>query len=75
VVPGSSKTELAGVHGDAVKIRVAAPPEGGRANDAVCRLLSQLSGRPAELTRGGSSRSKTVLLRGARLSEIEGKLG
>lgn len=74
VVPGASRTEVAGVHGDALKVRVAAPPEGGRANDAVVGLLSELCGWPAELTRGVTSRSKTVLLRGASLSEVEQRL-
>ena len=39
VSPGAARTELAGRHGDAWKVRVSAAPERGRANDAVVRLL------------------------------------
>ncbi|MDR9450125.1 MAG: DUF167 domain-containing protein [Acidimicrobiia bacterium] len=37
-VPGASRTEIAGLHGDALRIRVAAPPEGGQANRVCVRF-------------------------------------
>jgi uncharacterized protein (TIGR00251 family) len=46
VVPGASRAELVGLLGAAVKIRVAAPPEGGQANRAVCALLADRLGLP-----------------------------
>ena len=70
VVPGASRTEVKGRHGDAIKIRVAAPPEGGKANQAVCRLLEELSGGRARIERGTSSRSKVVFLDGVSLADV-----
>lgn len=40
VVPNSSRTQIAGTLGDALKIKVAQPPEDGRANHAVLQLLA-----------------------------------
>ena len=64
VVPGASRTEVKGRYGDAIKIRVSAPPKGGRANRAVVDLLEQLVGGSAEIVKGPTSQSKTVLIRG-----------
>lgn len=64
VVPGASRTEVKGRYGDVIKVRVSAPPEGGRANRAVVELLEQLVGGSAEIVKGPSSQSKTVLIRG-----------
>ena len=64
VVPGASRTEVKGRHGDVIKVRVSAPPEGGRANRAVVDLLEQLVGGGAEIVKGSASQSKTVLIRG-----------
>jgi uncharacterized protein len=61
VNPGAGRTAVVGRHGDAVKLRVAAPPEGGRANEAVAGLLATTLGVPLErvsLTLGQTSRSK-----------------
>lgn len=65
VVPGASRTEIKGVHGSAVKIRVAAPPEGGRANAELCRLVSEMLGAPVEIVSGHGSRAKAVFVGGA----------
>lgn len=64
VVPGASRTEIKGLHGDHLRIRVAAPPEGGRANREVCDLIGGRCGTRAELISGFSSRHKRVLVPG-----------
>lgn len=73
-VPGASRTEIKGLHGDAVKVRVSAPAEEGRANGEICRLLHELTGRPAELISGARSRRKRILLRGADLETVAAAL-
>jgi len=63
VQPGASRTEVAGVHGDALKIRLAAPPAEGRANAALIAFLAEAFGVPrasVTLLRGAASRRKSV---------------
>ena len=65
VVPGASRAALAGILGDRLKVRVAEPPEGGRANRAVVALLTAwLAGAAVELVAGTGSPLKTVRVRG-----------
>ena len=65
VVPGARTAEVVGVHGDAIRLRVAAPAEGGKANRAVEKLLAEITGaRHVELIAGATSRRKRVVLRG-----------
>ncbi len=71
VVPGASRTEVKGRHGDAVKVRVAAPPEGGKANRAVLKLLEAKTGGRATLLNGAGSRRKIVLLSGTDRATVE----
>jgi uncharacterized protein (TIGR00251 family) len=61
VQPGAGRTAVVGRHGDALKVKVAAPPERSRANDACRTLVAELAGVPesaVELTAGEASRSK-----------------
>jgi uncharacterized protein (TIGR00251 family) len=63
VQPRASRTEIAGPHGDALRIRLAAPPVDGAANDALLRFLAERLGVPRStlsLVAGESSRRKTV---------------
>ena len=65
VVPGASRTEVAGLLGNRLKVRVAAPAEGGRANRAVVELLRRWLGvQTVEIVGGISSREKTVRVSG-----------
>jgi uncharacterized protein (TIGR00251 family) len=63
VVPGASRTEVAGILGDRLKVRVAAPPEKGAANRKLLDFLAKRLGLPKKavrLTAGGQSREKVV---------------
>ena len=67
VQPGASRERVVGMHGGAVKIAVAAPPEKGAANRALEKLLAEefgLSAGAVQVTAGGASRRKRVSLRG-----------
>lgn len=44
VVPGSSRTEIAGVYGEMLKVKVAAPPEKGKANKALLNFIAKQLG-------------------------------
>ena len=63
VQPGAARTEVAGTHGDALKVRLAAPPVDGKANAALLRFLAAAFGVPLRqvtLVRGETSRQKVV---------------
>ncbi len=65
VVPGASKTEVAGLHGDRLKVKVAAPPEKGAANEELLAFLAKRLGLPKKsvrLTAGAQSRAKAVAI-------------
>ena len=77
VAPGASAPGVVGRHGDAWKVRVAAAPERGRANDAVVELLAATLDVPRSsvtLVSGGGSRDKIVELTGIAPEEIERRL-
>jgi hypothetical protein len=63
VQPGAKRTEVAGVHGDALKVRLAASPVDGKANAELLRFVADAFGvslRAVTLVRGETSRQKTV---------------
>lgn len=77
VSPGSGRTEIVGRHGDGWKVRVTAPPEHGRANDAVLRLLADALAMPLDavtLVSGHGARDKIVELAGVGPAFIERRL-
>jgi uncharacterized protein (TIGR00251 family) len=74
IQPGARKTEVAGLHGDALKIRLAAPPVDGKANAALLAFLAKVCGVPksaVSLLSGETSRSKRVRIVGAEVSVLE----
>ena len=74
VSPGARRPGIAGRHGDAWKVRVAEPPEDGRANEAVLRLLADALDVPratVALVSGHSSRDKIVVLNGLEQAQTE----
>ena len=63
IQPGAKKTEIAGVHGDALKIRLAAPPVDGKANAALIAFVADrlgLAKSAVTVKSGHSSRRKVV---------------
>ena len=77
VSPGAGRSAVVGRHGDAWKLRVAAPPERGRANASVVSLLatSLEIGRPdVRIVIGAVSRDKVVEIVGLTLEEAEQRL-
>lgn len=75
--PGAARDRVLGVHGGALKVSVRAPPEGGKANAAVARLLAAGLGLRAgqlRLVRGKSSRDKSFLLDGVSRQELAARL-
>lgn len=73
VQPRASRTELAGLHGEALKIRLAAPPVDGAANAALIRFLAETLNVPrsaVEISSGLSGRRKSVVVSGLGLVEV-----
>ena len=74
VSPGARRPGIAGRHGDAWKVRVSEPPEDGRANDAVLKLLATALDVPlasVALVSGHTSRDKIVVLDGLEQAHTE----
>jgi hypothetical protein len=70
IQPGAKRSELAGLHGEALKIRLAAPPVEGRANEALLKFIAGLFDVPVrqvELKQGGQSRHKVVAITGSKV--------
>ncbi|WP_291994879.1 DUF167 domain-containing protein [Candidatus Accumulibacter sp. ACC003] len=78
VQPGAKKSETAGLYGDALKIRLAAPAIDGRANAALIEFVAQRLGlgrAAVELTSGQKSRRKRLTVSGASAEAIRRLLG
>lgn len=75
-VPGAKRDEIVGRLGDRLKIRVSAPPEGGKANKAICELVARELGiraQDVEVVRGTSSPEKTLRVRGVRAEDLKSR--
>ena len=71
---GAGRSAVVGRHGGALKVKVAAPPEGGRANEALTKLLAETLGvkpQAIELLSGQSSRSKRFRVTGVELDDLK----
>ena len=70
VQPGAKHSEIVGMHGEALKIKLAAPPIEGRANEALLKFIAELFAVPlrkVELKQGGQSRHKVVAVIGSKI--------
>jgi hypothetical protein len=77
VVPRAGKNQIAGIEGEAVKIRLNAPPVEGRANDALIEFLARILGvrrAQIEIVSGRASRRKVVRVRGVTAKQVEEKI-
>lgn len=77
VQPRSRHQEVAGARAGALVLRVTAPPEGGRANEACRHLLADLLGispGQVEIIRGHTARDKVALVRGLEVEEVSARL-
>lgn len=78
VVPGARKDEIAGMLGERLKVRVAAPPEDGKANEAVCRVIASALGlraRQVTIESGRTNPEKCVRIDGLAADEVRARLG
>ena len=76
VIPGARRTEIVGSHDGALRVRVAAPPEKGRANRAVAKVLENATGtRSAYLLTGGKTRRKRFVIVGVAPADLAARLG
>jgi uncharacterized protein (TIGR00251 family) len=79
IQPGAKKSGCAGRHGEALKIRLAAPPVDGKANEALLRFIAERLGvakSAVSLKSGQTSRHKVVEVSGlpaAALAVLDGK--
>lgn len=70
VQPGAKRSEIVGLHGGALKIKLSAPPIEGRANGALLKFIAGLFAVPlrnTELKQGGQSRHKVVAVTGSQV--------
>lgn len=65
IQPGASRSEICGVHGDRLKLKIKAPPRDGEANEALVDFIAATFSLPktkVHLIRGETSRRKDVLV-------------
>ena len=77
VQPRASRTEVAGMRGEAVKIRLAAPPVDGAANDELVRFVAAMLGvarSAVSIAAGQTSRLKTIEVDGIDRPTLEKRL-
>ena len=78
IQPGAKKTEVVGPHGEALKIRLAAPPVDGKANACLLAFLAErldVAKSAVSLISGDSSRAKRVRVAGIDASTAKARLG
>lgn len=77
-IPNAPCSEVIGWLGDALKVKVHAPPVEGKANEVLCAFLAdtlELPRRAVSVARGDTSRQKLVRIQGLDLAAVKAKLG
>ena len=77
-IPNAPRTEVIGWLGEALKVKVHAPPVEGRANEALCEFLAETLGLPhraVTVLRGDTSRQKLLRIDGLALAAVQARLG
>jgi uncharacterized protein (TIGR00251 family) len=77
VVPNARRSEVIGVHGEAVKVKVASPALEGKANEAVLELVAETIGVPVrmvQLLSGAKARDKVIGVEGVAALEVRRRL-
>lgn len=72
-VPGANRDEIVGPYGDRLKVRIAAPPEGGKANKAICALIADAVGvkkSAVTVITGPSSPEKVIRIAGLKADDV-----
>ncbi len=77
IQPRASRSKISGMHGDCLKIALAAPPVDGKANAELCEFLSDILEIPkssVEIVSGLTGRRKCVMVSGVSLARLQGVL-
>jgi uncharacterized protein (TIGR00251 family) len=73
VVPRASRSRIVGLHAEALKVTLAAPPVDGEANDELCAILAKALGvakRSIRIVNGERSKTKTVHVQGVSVERV-----
>jgi uncharacterized protein (TIGR00251 family) len=77
VVPGASRDRVAGRYGDGIKVQVSAPAEGGKANEAVVRVIAEALGvkrQQVQIVKGRTQPRKVAEVSGVEQAEVLARL-
>jgi uncharacterized protein (TIGR00251 family) len=76
-IPNAPRNEIVGWLGDALKVKIHAPPVEGKANEALCEFLADAFGLPRRavtVLRGDTSRQKLVQITGLTLGDVKARV-
>jgi len=76
-IPNAPRTEIVGWLGEALKIKVHAPPVEGRANEVLCEFLAEalaVPSRAVTVLRGDTSRQKIIRIAGLSTADVRSRL-
>ena len=76
-VPGASRNEITGVIGDRLKVRISAPPEGGKANKAICEIVAKALGVKTQyvtIEKGQTKLEKLLCVSGVNVQMVRSRL-